>query len=156
MIVDTIDHGRTYSLGAAWDLAMDFISSCGPTSEAGEVELDGRDVFARIESYETKGPEDARLEAHQEYVDIQSVLEGAEGLSWCSTLGLSPTTPYNPETDVGFYKPPALMPARIDMVPGVFVALFPRDAHSPGLRVDGQPQQVRKVVVKIRANLLRG
>ncbi len=156
MMIDTIDHGRSCALGPAWELALDFITSLGPTSEEGEFELDGRDVFARVMSYRTKEAEEAVLESHHEYVDIQAVLEGGEGLAWCSTLGLTVTTPYNPETDVVFYRPPAHMPARVDMLPGIVVVLYPRDAHMPSLRLAGQPETVRKVVVKVRASLVLG
>jgi beta-galactosidase beta subunit len=40
-------------------------------------------------------------------------------------------------------------------MPGIFIAFFPHDAHMPGVSVGDSPAFVKKVVVKIKAELLR-
>jgi YhcH/YjgK/YiaL family protein len=106
-------------------------------------------------SYPTRFPEDAVLEAHQKYVDIQTSLAAAEGIEWFPLDTLEVKTPYEATKDVALYHRPRPGPARVDVYPGIFVALFPHDAHMPQLIVDNAPGHVKKVVVKINVALLK-
>ena len=46
--------------------------------EAGRYELDGADCFYMIQKYDTKSPDKARHETHENYIDIQIILSGEE------------------------------------------------------------------------------
>ena len=155
MIVDQLENWRHYFSRPIWEVAFDFLMTLTPDTDPGEVELDGEDVFARILSYETCGPEDAVLEAHREYVDIQSVLVGAEGIDWFPAGALDVKMPYDDGNDVEFYHRPDDAHTRINVYPGTFVVLFPDDAHMPQQVVGTGSAVVKKVVVKIRLDQVR-
>ena len=154
MIIDRLENWRCYAHGPAWERAFDFLLSIGPDAKEQEYALDGNDIYARVMSYNTRPRESAVLEAHRKYLDIQSTLVAAEGIEWFPQNKLEVKTPYNQDKDVEFYNHPAFVPARIDVFPGLFVALFPKDAHMPQLIVGEESKCVKKVVVKINVDLL--
>ena len=143
-----------YHFGEAWGKAFAFLGSLPSDAAEGRYEIDGDRIFAMVMSYETRQPKDAVLEAHRRYVDIQAVLIGSEGCEWFPVQGLVTGVPYSDEKDAEFFQRPNAGPVRIAISPGLFVAFFPRDAHMPGLVMDGNPQQIKKVVVKISVDLL--
>jgi YhcH/YjgK/YiaL family protein len=156
MIADKLENWNMYFTGKTWIIVADFLASLHKETPDGEYPIKGEDVFARVMSYETREPDEARLEGHRSYIDIQSVLDGGEGIAWHPTGNLEVSEAYDAEKDVEFYRTPAQFPARVDVQPGYFVALFPHDAHMPQLRVSGMPPWVKKVVVKVDISLYPG
>ena len=69
---------------------------------AGRYDIDGDAVFALVQEYETRVPEECRWEAHYMYMDIQYIVEGSEKIGW-STLGSVVKTEDRPEDDVYFF-----------------------------------------------------
>jgi YhcH/YjgK/YiaL family protein len=153
MIADKLENWSIYFSGADWKMVADFLASLHEGTPEGEYPLKGKEIFARVMSYETREADEARLEGHRSYIDIQSVLNGAEGIAWYPTGNLEIVEAYDAEKDVEFYHSPVQFPARVDVRPGYFVALFPHDAHMPQLRVSGMPSWVKKVVVKVDISL---
>ena len=156
MITDTLDRAALYPLGPAWQHAVAFLAQLTPATPDGEVPLIGDRMLARIMSYETKTPEQAVLEAHRRYVDIQIVLSGSEIIEWFPRRTLTVSTPYTDKAEAEFYTRPAPGPVRITLTPGMFVVLHPDDAHMPALQTNGRPEPVRKVVIKVAVDLLDG
>lgn len=154
MIVDRLENWEVYPYGAAWAKAFMFLGSLNPDTAEGRHEIQGDDIFALVMSYETRTPSNAVLEAHRKYVDIQTVLRGSEGCEWFPIRGLVPDTRYDEAKDAEFFNRPSPGPVRIDIVSGVFVTFFPEDAHMPALIVGENREQIKKVVVKIKADLL--
>ncbi len=130
--------------------ATEFLRSCDGKQPDGVVEIDGRDVFAIVESYETRQEKGApRFEAHRKYIDIQFLLSGNELMGWAPQDAVTVTEPYDEEKDILFGTVGDNAAAFTFFAPGQAIALFPTDAHAPGL-TKGRPHPVRKVVVKIR------
>jgi len=154
MIIDKLENWKYYHFGPAWKLAFDFLTSLTPESEERMYSIQGNDIFAYVMSYQTKEPELATLEAHQKYVDIQGVLIGSEGFEWFTKKGLEVNVPYNESKDVEFFRRSWPGAARVDIFPDTFVMFYPQDAHMPALVVDGKSEFIKKVVVKIKAELL--
>jgi biofilm protein TabA len=154
MILDKIENWGLYPYGPAWERAFAFLSSLTKDMEEKEYPLQGRRMFARVMGYSTKKPEQGILESHRVYMDIQTVITGAEGMEWHPADGLTAKEPYNRETDAQFYLQPGLSRVRMNLLPGVFVALFPNDAHMAGMEIGNVPAQVRKVVVKVDLSLI--
>lgn len=154
MVTDLLTNWKLYPYSKAWEKAINFLKTLGPGVEEKEYEIQGKDIFARVMSYDTCSPQDSKLEAHKEYADIQMVLLGAEGIEWFPIEGLREKTNYDSVKDVTFYQRPHQAPARADVYPGRFCLLFPTDAHMPKLSVVDQPTRVKKVVIKIKAKLL--
>src|SRR3990167_3129683 len=152
MIVDRIQNGKAYSLGKAWQLAFEFLVSLKPDAEEKKYRVQGDDIFAMVMSYETRPPDTAALETHRKYLDIQTVITGGEGIAWFPKDELIIKQPYDESKDVEFYHHPNSRFARVSVFPGIFVALFPHDAHMPSLMLGNTPECIKKVVVKV--NLL--
>ena len=114
--------------------------------EPGKYEIDEANIFALIQQYDTKAKEKGRWEAHRKYIDVQYVFSGTELFGY-HDLGLMQSVAYDEAKDFhelkgsgDFLRVPA----------GMFLVLFPHDAHMPGISVSA-PQPVKKIVVKVLA-----
>ena len=103
---------------------------------------------------ETRLAQEAVVEEHRQYVDVQAMLLGEEIIDWFPTDSLTVDTPYDESKDDELYKRPHPGSVPVSLRPGDFVVLFPQDAHMPCLRIGDTPEPVTKVVVKIKAELL--
>ena len=112
--------------------------------EDGTVEVEGRDLFYFLQSYETKEDNDTP-EGHRKYADIQAVLVGAEKIG-VGALEDMTQVGGKPENDIWFYNGPM---DYVTLTPGKFAVLFPEDAHAPGICLDA-PAHTRKCVFKVR------
>lgn len=155
MIVDQLANWQSYPYGEAWGKAFGFLLALAPDVAEGRYEIQGDQIFALVMGYETRDPGEAVLEAHREYVDIQTVITGSEGCEWFPVEGLSIQTPYSGEKDAEFFVRPFPGAVRTDIHPGTFVTFFPHDAHMPALVVGGKKEKIKKVVVKVSVDLLR-
>ena len=153
MIIDRVEYYNCYPYGPVWNTAFEFLGSITSGAEEKKYEIQGDDIYAMIASYNTKEPH--KFEAHREYVDIQCLLEGQEIIESTALNGLTVDMPYDPEKDVEFYVKTDSRKIISHLMPGIFIAFFPHDAHMPGVSVGDFPEIVKKVVVKIKAELLR-
>lgn len=118
----------------------------------GEYEIDGRKVFARVNTYATEPKADRRPEKHNQYIDVQYVAEG------CETIWFTPLTPDCCEIenkaandDVIFYADPQEKNCVV-LHAGDFAVFFPWELHRPNCCCDeNKPQHVQKIVVKVEA-----
>lgn len=154
MIIDKSENFDKYHFDKAWKMAFEFLSQLTPDSKDGRYAIQGEDVFAIVMSYETVSPNAAILEAHRDYVDVQTVILGVERFECFYTDELEVKTPYDKSKDVEFYKRIAPGYVGVDVTPGTFVALYPHDAHMAGLMVGDKQGLVKKAVVKIKKELL--
>ncbi|MFQ5586111.1 MAG: YhcH/YjgK/YiaL family protein [Thermodesulfobacteriota bacterium] len=154
MIIDCLENWKTYRYGDAWKCAFEFLMSLTHDAEERNYHLQGDNVFAQVMSYETRRPEAAVLEAHRNYIDIQTVLIGGEGFEWFPSNSLTVEKPYDTSKDAAFYHRPASGPARLTIFPGTFVTFFPQDAHMPSLMTGNSPELIKKVVVKLHMETL--
>ena len=121
---------------------------------AGKYEIDGSDIYASIADYATDVKENKKPEAHVKYIDIQYIVSGEELIGFGPLAGgLEVTEDKLAEKDVIFYRavPGETM---LHLTAGMYAVLFPWDVHRPGCAVGGSGK-VRKVVVKVRADLVR-
>jgi biofilm protein TabA len=154
MIFDRIENQSLYPFGSAWKAAFDFLKTAGPEMEDEKYLIQGDDLFAGVNSYQTKPRDIAKLETHRKYVDIQVLLSGEEIIEVFEKQGLTVSSPYNPEKDAEFYHVPAKPCATITLKPGQFAVFFPEDAHMPSVMTGSSPQPVKKVVIKVAVELL--
>lgn len=109
-----------------------------------EILLDGRKLYASPARSVGKRAEDALLEAHDRYIDVQVCLEGEERMGWrnraeCRDVAI----PYAADRDIVFYNDKPSM--YITLKPNQVAVFFPNDAHAP-LIGEGM---IRKVVFKV-------
>lgn len=155
MIIDKVENFEEYHFGAAWERAFAFLKTLSPDSQEKRYVIEGEDIFALVMSYTTFEPESALFEAHRDYVDIQTVISGGEGFECAFKDDLEIETPYDAKVEAEFYKRTSPGQTRVDLFPGTFVMLYPHDAHMPGLMIADEAKLVKKVVVKIKKELLR-
>lgn len=154
MIIDRVENFGQYPFGAAWERAFAFLGTLTPDSPEMRYTIDGDDIFAIVMSYDTTAPETGLFESHCDYVDIQTVIVGAEGFECAFSGDLALTTPCDASIDAAFYQRTSPGQTRINVLPGTFVMLYPHDAHMAGLMVGTEAKRVKKVVVKVRRELL--
>ena len=131
-----------------WEKAFDFLRDTDMEKiETGKYELDGENLYASVSEYNTKNEEDARLEAHRKYADIQYIISGEEKMGLVPLTKTEVVTPYDDAKDVCFLKAGKL--TYHHATPKVYFIFFPEDAHKPSIKVkDNAP--VKKVVLKVR------
>ena len=132
--------------------AIAYARSFDPAAGDGRYEIAGRDVYANVASYATRAAEAIPFEAHREYIDVQILLAGAERLDVAPAEELDVLQEYAAGKDLALYKAPERFSSLI-LRPGVFAVLWPHEAHRPGVAPAG-PQDVRKMVVKIRVGVV--
>lgn len=149
MITTTLQYLHRYkNLSTHIATAIDYILKTDfNTLPPGRYEADGENVFAIVNEYVTKQPEECMPESHRQYIDIQLVVQGAERFGYTPLLQQIPHTPFKPDNDVAFYAPENLQ--YVTLHAGQCVFFFPEDIHQPELFA-GTPAPVKKVVMKIR------
>ncbi len=148
MILDKLENADFYkSISENLKKGFEFLINTDLQSIGiGRYEIEGKDVFALVSEYDSKKPEDCRLEAHQDYADIQYIVSGKEAIGFVTINNQEVTSPYNPEKDIIFFSGET---TPLIMVSGMFAVFFPQDFHRPCMQIDGS-EKVKKVVVKVR------
>jgi len=136
--------------GSRLSRAFEYLASIDPFAVPdGRIDVDGDNVFALHQQYDTRPIEQCRFEAHRKYIDIQFVFEGIEGMGWADLDRLAVVDPHDDAKDIAFYAWPE--PCSIVTVrAGEFTVFRSTDAHAPGIRVAGAGH-VRKIVMKVLA-----
>ena len=112
---------------------------------AGRHVVDGDDIFVNVSELELRPRERAALEVHNEYIDIQVVIKGAEEFGWSPRSAVkNEREEFNTTKDIGFYTETPEMFYTVHE--GEFTILMPEDAHAPMLG-NGF---VKKLIVKVR------
>lgn len=148
MILDTFANASLYyGLTPLMQRAFEIVSNTDLASlSAGVHELDGRDIFVNIMELDLKEPQDAKLEIHNRYADIQILLEGdEEGFGWNARADVKhPLGEFDSEKDVQFFEDQHQTIYYIRK--GQFTILMPEDAHAPMI---GRGH-VKKAIVKVK------
>ncbi len=127
-------------------LTDDFLNTV--SSETTHVE--GNDLYATLNCFETMPDEKLFFEAHREYLDIHVVLSGEERMDIaCTPLLKLDEAASKPEKDFYAYHDKSPEHQSIVLKHGDFLVAFPGDAHRVKGQVSG-PSEVRKVVFKIK------
>jgi YhcH/YjgK/YiaL family protein len=147
MIIDSIQNRARYErLGTGIAKALEYLARTDVSKVAtGRYDLDGDNVYALVQRYDTKPREKGVWEAHRRYIDVQFVASGVESMGYAPIGSLTVTQPYAADKDC------VLLAGTGDFVTaaaGTFVVFFPEDAHMPCLACVA-PQAVCKVVVKV-------
>ena len=139
-----------YGVNDKFQKAFDFIKEAvAKNLEVGKYEIEGSALFASVQAYDSKLYKDAKYEGHNNYIDIQYIVSGAEIMKVADISKMTVKTPYNPEKDVTFYEDKAdaaVLPVQQDE----YAIFFPHDIHMPGVSINETPSPVRKIVVKVK------
>ena len=113
--------------------------------EPGKVALQGADLVVNISLAKGKTKEQAQLETHKKFIDIQIPLSCTETMGYTPANAL-PEEEYNEEKDITKFAIPS--ESYIDVKPGMFAIFFPQDGHAPCISSE---ETIKKVIVKVLA-----
>ncbi|HBT85449.1 MAG: YhcH/YjgK/YiaL family protein [Fermentimonas sp.] len=146
MIVDKITNSSNYfGLNPLFKEAFEYINQIDVhTAETGTVELVCDRLRVSVVETKMKSLDEAKLETHKKFIDIQIPISRSEKFGWKSqtTLKLSESG-YNDSNDIEFYKDKPS--TYVDIMPGEFVIFFPEDGHAP-LIGEGE---TKKIIIKV-------
>lgn len=111
-------------------------------------EVEGKDIFAKIASYETQPVELRKFENHKDYIDVQVIVSGEERMDVSLEQNLETLGRYDEAEDVAKLKTPETY-SLLAMKPGMFAVFFPQDAHRPNCNLNGVSKN-RKICMKVR------
>ena len=131
------------------DTAIDFLLHQKlSTLPLGKTVIDEDNVFINRFDYYGEELDSCLIEAHQKYMDIHLVIEGAESLGYAHISDLTPIGSYNEETDFIEYKGSNLI--QIPCRKEAFVLTFPEDAHMPKIKLNDE--LIKKAVCKVKVD----
>lgn len=148
MIFDHLKNAHLYyPLGKRIQLALEYLSNTDfQNLEPGKYEIDGENVFAIVQNYDTKPITAGKWEAHKKYIDIQYIVSGKEKMGYSNPVKMIVTEEYNIEKEVMFMKGEGNF---LIAESGYFALFFPTDVHMPGIAIN-LSTPVKKVVVKVK------
>ena len=146
MILDRLENAKRYvPVHPGFEAAFSFLkqSSLNEFKE-GKKQIDGERLFALALNAKGKGKQDARLESHRRYIDLQYTLEGSDFIGYeTKSACTADEKDYDAESDIEFYTN---SPTTWLAVPaGSFAIFFPEDVHAP-LGTDGF---IHKLIIKV-------
>jgi biofilm protein TabA len=119
----------------------------------GKYSIEGEEIFALVQEPETAPQERRRFELHNEYIDIQLLLEGEEKQLYASAIEAGAEAGMLEdklkESDIAFYGTPPIY-NEIVLRPGEYAVYMPRELHCPCCSLGTAGGKIRKIVFKIR------
>ena len=150
MIKDHIDNAHQYDdLHPNFRSVLEILQSLNLDAlQPGHIELDGNYVYININETKSKNKEEAKLESHRRYIDIQMPLSGKETFGVKSTTNCTnPIDEFDTECDILFYEDTPT--EYITLNKGEFIIFFPDDAHAPCINtIDNHLKLIVKISVE--------
>lgn len=149
MIIDKIENLEQYSSLNPWFAqVVTFIQQTDLMQlPLGRNEIDGDNLYANVMQTSPKSQEEAKMETHRAYIDIQIPLTDSERMGYTPTVDCPEAdAPYNETDDYQLYTAPCQ--SYCEVKPGMMAIFFPQDAHAPAISDKG----LRKVVFKVKVS----
>ena len=147
MVIDKMENfGKYVALNPLFGIVADYLKTNDLNAlEVGKYTIQGDELRLNIAQTKPKSKEEAKLEAHRDYIDIQIPLSDVEGMGYTPTCDCLPRdAAYNAEKDILFYQ--GMAESYIDVKPGMFAIFFPEDGHASGVT----PIGVKKAIFKVK------
>ena len=146
MIIDNLTTIATYrTLTPRLNEAIDYITHHDlSTMDDGRYEICGDAIFMTIATDTMRTTQEAFLEAHNRYIDIQMPLSGPEQFGWLDRATCqTPRAAFDQNRDIIFFNDiPSLY---FTLRSGQFAVFFPDDAHAPLIGTG----VIRKCIIKV-------
>ena len=149
MILDVLENAHRYlSIKERFAKAFEFLERPDLKElPVDSYEIDGDSIYAIVAIEPGRKEEEALLETHKKYIDIQLILDGTDKMGWRPRNSCTqPSGNYNHDSDLQFFadRPDVWLATQS----GAFAIFFPEDAHMPLI----SSGHIHKVVVKIAVN----
>jgi YhcH/YjgK/YiaL family protein len=146
MVLDLLENLKFYeALNPHFSKVIDFVENTDLANlPLGRNEICGDTVYANVMEAKPKTKEEAFVEIHRRYIDIQIPVSANETMGY-TPINELPEANYNSDDDAAIY--PVGMPARdyLNVHKGEFVIFFTQDGHAPAIT----PSPLKKVVIKV-------
>lgn len=151
MVFDNLKNCELYyGMHPRFKEAFDFIKKALSENLAvGKYEIDGKELWASVQEYTSKLENEAKAEAHKNYIDIQFIVSGTEVIEGFDLQKATPKSGYNDVKDVMFYEDNSNSTKGI-LSENEYGIFFPNDVHKPGMCLNGNQTTVKKIVVKVK------
>jgi len=147
MIIDCLSNISAYNdIHPRMGVALEYITTLDFMNlPEGKTNISGDNIFMIVSDSTLREKKEAKLEIHNEYMDIQIPLNNPEEFGWKSRSELEQeTAPFDKTKDIQFFED---APSFYFTLPvGNFVIFHPQDAHAPCVGVG----TVMKIVVKVK------
>ena len=152
MIIDHLSNAANYfGFNEYFDMSISWLLEHQEElaeMENGEYEIDGRNAYAIVNSYDTKPATECGWEAHKVYCDIHYSVSGNERIGYQHISQMTESQAYNSEKDFALFKGEGDFLAVRE---GMFFFVAPEDVHAPSANlVEGQSAFLKKVVIKLK------
>ena len=150
MILDKIENIQFYNgIGVGLNQAFEYIRATDFSEMTpGRHEINA-EMFVLVNDYITKTDKAEILEAHKKYIDVQYLLKGKELIEYETYDNHAISQAYDEVNDYLLYKPNGT--SKLKLGEGMVAVFFPDDLHMPGI-IDGNPSNIKKIVVKVLIN----
>lgn len=129
--------------------AFDFIRNNDLSKlEDGKYIIDGDLLFVNVMTVDTVSNDSKSCEVHQNYADIQILIEGEELMEFStSSINSNSVTEYDEKTDFQLVDPNEPI-STVILQANMFAVFFPYEPHKPTCSVN-ETKTIRKAVIKI-------
>lgn len=111
----------------------------------GIIEIEGRELFINNCAPDLFTKENAPIEVHRDYMDVQVLLQGREVQGWKPLEEIEEWRgEYNQEKDVRFSD--ERCDHFVTLRPGELTVFYPEDGHAPGIG----DEPIRKFIAKLK------
>lgn len=147
MVIGNLKDADSYKgLGASISRALDFLKKTDfSRTKASKIEIDGQNIYAMVQLYESRLPQNGVWETHKKYIDIHYIVDGSELIGYNDILNMEKTTEYDDNGDYILYKGKGDF---FKLNSGYFAIFMPQDVHMPCIAQES-PEQIKKVVIKV-------
>ncbi|MBZ4069604.1 N-acetylneuraminate anomerase [Escherichia fergusonii] len=153
MIMGEVQSLPSAGLHPALQDALTLALAVRPQEKApGCYELQGDNIFMNVMTFNTQSPVEKKAELHQQYIDIQLLLNGEERILFGMAGTARQCEEFHHEDDYQLCSVIENEQAII-LKPGMFAVFMPGEPHKPGCVVS-EPGEIKKVVVKVKADLM--
>ncbi len=146
MILDSLNQANRYKdLQPGFAAGFDFLARNDLAElPAGRHEIDGKRVYAIVARGPGRSRDQAQLETHERYIDIQMVLSGIDEMGWKPKAAcVTAATEYDTGKDLQFFA--GAPDTWFQVLPWQFAIFYPQDAHLPMISTG----EIHKIVVKV-------
>lgn len=146
MVLDLLENLKNYAaLNPNFAKAVEFIENNDLAAlPLGRNEICGDLVFANVMEVAPKSKQEARIEIHRRYIDIQVPVTGDEVMGY-SPLDQLPPVEFDEAGDFALYPVEQRAREFFNVRQGEFVIFFPQDGHAPAIT----DAPLKKIVVKV-------
>ncbi|MBT6050115.1 MAG: YhcH/YjgK/YiaL family protein [Candidatus Scalindua sp.] len=152
MIYDELKNIKRYSFLPHLETIHQFICRDDIMSlPIGDIPILNDELYVKVLKYKPMEAAQGFFETHQNYADVQVVIEGQELMYYANPKQIRATDKFELEVDFQFYTATNNL-SEFVVSAGEFTVFFPGEPHKPGCLYRNNNNEVTKLVFKVRSD----